>query len=365
MGLCWRSGAAIAAATVFLSLMAGRAAAQPVAPPTPSPATGGDTLPSPYPTTGFAAPTLLPPPAAVYPETAVVAPPAAQVPTPAAAATPAPEVAPAASPIAEAAAPAMADAALVEAPPIDAAANEEVIGELTDTDAAPVRWYYPSYWFGPTPWDTGFELGINGSTGTSDTLSLRTGGYVKREGDRNKIDMSLYYNKTTAEGVETQSNAILDLRNDWLLSESPWTVFVMSQVFFDEFQAFDLNVNANTGIGYQVFDTEWVKLLTRLGAGASREIGGVDDGWVPEAQFGVNYEQKISETRKFYAKTDYFPEFEAFGDYRVLTDIGLEVELTQPANVSLKLSATDRYDSTPNGVRPHNTNYSVLLLWKH
>ena len=31
---------------------------------------------------------------------------------------------------------------------------------------------------------------------------------------------------------------------------------------------------------------------------------------------------------------------------------------------SLKLSASDRYDSTPDGVSPHLLNYSVLLLLK-
>ncbi len=38
--------------------------------------------------------------------------------------------------------------------------------------------------------------------------------------------------------------------------------------------------------------------------------------------------------------------------------------LDEEANLSLKLSAQDRYDSTPNGLRPNDINYSILLLWK-
>ena len=45
-------------------------------------------------------------------------------------------------------------------------------------------------------------------------------------------------------------------------------------------------------------------------------------------------------------------------------DTGWEIELVQPSNLSLKISATDRYDSTPNGANPHLVNYSVLLLLK-
>ena len=325
----------------------------------------------PYPTTGFAppalhtpsvsqSPALLPPPTASYQPTPELAPP-----------LPPSEVPQVASPVSPKAIPEAADP---PQPPSgsDEGAETVIVDEavlddvsLAPADEPPLRWYYPARWFGPVPWDSGFELGINGATGTSDTLSIRTGGYIKRESDRNKVDLSLYYNKTTAEGNETQNNAIFKARDDLMLGQSPWSVFLMSQVFYDEFQAFDLNVNVNSGFGFKVLDEEWVKLRTSLGAGASREFGGVDDEWVPEAQFGFDWEQQITATQKFYAGVDYFPEFEDFGNYRVLTDIGLEVELSCPSNVSLKLSATDRYDSQSDGVEPHNTNYSVLLLWKH
>lgn len=253
------------------------------------------------------------------------------------------------------------------ASPVDTPASDYVDASVDSVMAEPaqvVHWYHPTYWFGPAPWDTSFELGINGSSGTSESLSIRTGGAIKRKTDTTKLDTSLYYNKTSANGDETQSNALFDGRHDWLLGNSPWTVFAMTQVFYDEFQAFDLNVNVNSGLGYQVLDEDWVKLLTRFGAGASREFGGPRDEWVPEAQFGIDYEQQISKTQKFYAKMDYFPEWENFNNYRILTDMGLEIELNRPSNVSLKLSLTDRFDSSPNGVPPHNTNYSVLLLWK-
>ncbi|MEM6654189.1 MAG: DUF481 domain-containing protein [Planctomycetota bacterium] len=235
---------------------------------------------------------------------------------------------------------------------------------LDEEEPVTYVWYQPAYWLGPIPWDTGIELGINGSSGTSESFSLRTGGYVKRESDLHKLALSLYYNNTSADGETTQSNALLDGRRDWLLDNSPWSLFALTQVFYDEFQAFDLNVNVNGGLGYQLVDSEPIKLGSSFGAGASREFGGPEDEWTPEAQLGFNYEQRIYDAHKFYAKVDYFPEWENFNRYRVLSDIGLEIELSRPSNVSLKLSATDRFDSDPDGVRPHNTNYSILLLWK-
>ena len=260
--------------------------------------------------------------------------------------------------------------------PVAVPVAEEAVAE-TILDAEPIQgdtaisgdiegpsWYMPSYWFGPTPWDSGFELGLNGSSGTSDSLSFRTGGFVKREADDYKLNFSLYYNKTSSEGVEVQSNALLDTRYDWLFDDSPWTLFVMSQTFFDEFAAFDLNFNVNSGIGYQWLNEDWAKFTTSIGTGASREFGAPMEEWVAEANFGFSFEQQVDENKKFYAKLDYFPEWEDFSRYRILADMGLEIELVQPSNVSLKFSATDRYDSHPDGAEPHNLNYSALLIWK-
>jgi hypothetical protein len=177
--------------------------------------------------------------------------------------------------------------------------------------------------------------------------------------------MSAYYNKTSAAGIETQSNAKFDLRNDWLFhKESPWTLFGAATLFYDEFQAFDLQVNGNGGVGYRFFHTELMNLTGRVGAGASREVGGPADEWVPEAVFGFDMDQRLTDSQKLYAKLDYFPELDGFAEFRLITDVGWELELHRPSNMSLKLSLTDRFDSTPNGAEPRLLNYSALLIWK-
>lgn len=235
-------------------------------------------------------------------------------------------------------------------------------GAVLDEDPS---WFQPTYWFGPAPWDTGIELGINGSSGTSESLSVSTGGYIKRESRFSKLDLSTKYNRTTDGGAATQNNAQLDVRNDWLLDErSPWTLYGTANVFYDEFQAFDVQVSANTGIGYRFVHKPGLDLIGRFGGGTSREVGGPDDRWVPESLVGLEYSQQLATNQKFYGKLDYYPEWEEMGEYRLVADTGWEIELVRPSNLSLKISATDRYDSTPNGAEPHLVNYSVLLLLK-
>ncbi len=226
-------------------------------------------------------------------------------------------------------------------------------------------WYERAFVLVPAPWDTGIELGLNGSSGTSDSLSLRTGGSMKRESRFSKLDLSSYYNRTTSGGATTQNNAQFDVRNDWLLDEkSPWTLFATNSIFYDEFKAFDVQTNLDTGVGYRFFHEPGLELIGRVGGGMSREFGGPDDRWVPESLFGVEYSQQLSQTQKCYGKVDYFPEWDQVGEYRIVADTGWEVVLVQPSNLSLKISANDRYDSTPDGAEPHLVNYSVLLLLK-
>jgi uncharacterized protein DUF481 len=272
---------------------------------------------------------------------------------------------PAMVPAGPAASPTPTNSELLPAP---SGVTSNVTGEAGGTGVIceePQPWYKLKFLVAPIPWDTGIELGINGSSGTSEAFSMRTGGYIKRESRFSKLDLSTYYNRTSTGGVVTQNNAQFDVRNDWLLDEeSPWTLFATNNVFYDEFKAFDLQTNLDAGVGYRVFHEKELQLITRVGAGTSREFGGPDERWVPESLFGFEFNQQLSLTQKFYGKLDYFPEWDHVGEYRLVADMGWEVVLVQPSNLSLKLSAMDRFDSTPNGAEPNLVNYSVLLLLK-
>jgi putative salt-induced outer membrane protein YdiY len=235
-------------------------------------------------------------------------------------------------------------------------------GKVFSDDAL---WHSPTQWFGVTPWDLGVELGINGSSGTDDTMSMRVGGSLTRESRFSKIDFSTYYNRTASDGLVTQNNATLNFKNDWLLDESvPWTLFGKIDGFYDKFQAYDEQMNVDSGVGYRFWHEPAINLTGRVGAGGSREFGGPNADWTPEGLLGIDYEQKITKAHKLCCKVEYFPDFEDFNEYRIVSEASWEVALVQPSNLSLKISANDRYDSTPDGAKPNLLNYSILMLLK-
>lgn len=226
------------------------------------------------------------------------------------------------------------------------------------------EWYELSYWFGPAKWDAGINFGLNGSQGENRSQSIASGGYLKRDSEFWKLDSDINYNYTSSNELVTQNNAMFDARIDRKLKKSPWTLYVLNQILYDEFQPFNSRVAVNSGVGYKWVDTDDFNLIGRFGAGTSREFGGTDDQWKAEALFGLDYEYLISEKQRFTIKVDYFPEWKDFGLYRVVSDAGWEIDLDKPKNMSLRFTVNDRYDSTPNGVSPNLVNYAVLLNWK-
>jgi putative salt-induced outer membrane protein YdiY len=227
----------------------------------------------------------------------------------------------------------------------------------------PPAWYEPAYWFGPAPWDIGVEFGLNGSEGVNQSLSISSGGHLKRKTRHWKIDSSLSYNKNTSDGVEKQHNGLVDLRVDRRMNNSPWSLYFLHQTLYDEFQAYDLRVSLNSGVGYELFDTETIDIIGRFGTGTSREFGGPDNQWAPEALLGLEYEHALSKMQRLAAKADYYPEWDNFNQYRVVSDVGWEIDLDRPQHLSVKFSVVDRYDSTPNGAKPNELNYSILMIW--
>jgi len=214
------------------------------------------------------------------------------------------------------------------------------------------------------PWKGGFELGLDGTEGNSQTLNFRLGLNAKRSTPQSALTLDLDYRKNTSEAEETAHRAFLDWRFERLFPNSPWTCFVHGSVDYDEFKAFDLRVTADLGLGYQLIKTKTTSLVARAGGGFSHEIGSTDKSYVPEAVFGLDFERQLSRRQKLTFSTEYAPDVTDIGDFRLTSRAGWEVLVDQEMNLSLKLSVLNRYDSTPGDAKPNDLDYSAVLLWK-
>ena len=231
----------------------------------------------------------------------------------------------------------------------------EELEEVIEAEPVVVEGYdggfwQPSQWFNGPIWSFGTELGINGSEGNAQAFSILAGGTIKRETDLHTLEWDVKYGKTQTGGIKTQHFALSNSRWDVKL-DSIWQLYNKNVFEFDEFKAFDVRLVLSGGLTRNVIKTDLTTFSGRFGAGASREYGGGDEEWVPEANFGIDFEHQLTKKQKLKLVTDYYPAWEEVNDFRLVADAHWEIMIDEASNLSLKLGAIDRYDSTPNGPR--------------
>jgi hypothetical protein len=223
--------------------------------------------------------------------------------------------------------------------------------------------FEPGYWYGPL-WSGSLELGLNAAKGNAQSVSIVLGADLKRKTGTHTLSLKADHARTSNRGIDSQHNALGEVRLDRHFGDTRWSLYTLGTLEYDEFKDFDLRLAASMGLGYSVIKNDVTTLTGRFGSGVSREIGGVDESYVPEANFGIDFERELNFRQKLVIKVDHYPDWGNWGSYRIVTDAGWEILLDEEANLSLKIGAIDRYDSTPNGRKANDLNYSFVLLFK-
>ncbi|MEC7407829.1 MAG: DUF481 domain-containing protein [Planctomycetota bacterium] len=213
-------------------------------------------------------------------------------------------------------------------------------------------------------WDSQAELGLDGSSGNASTLGIHTGLESKRTTKYFDVGFDFDYRQTQTRRSTTEDNGRVSSDFDRVFQGTSHAAFTNFGAEWDRFKAFDLRLNLNGGYGYYWIRSDDASLVTRFGAGASREIGAPNDDWIPEAVFGLESDRKWSERYSTKQKIEYFPAWEDFSNFRLVADWSWEASLDEADKLRLKLSVNNRYDSTPQGARRNDLYYSLLLLYK-
>lgn len=255
-----------------------------------------------------------------------------------------------------------------EAKPADAATAEEI--KPTEEIAPPSDemlvndedwWFVPASWYKPLKGS--IELGLNGTEGNSQTFNIRAGANATYNVPWVKHTYEIIHIDNSSDGVQTALNGYFDGRMEFPLSETQWSYFIHSRFEYDEFRDYDARISGDTGLAYDFWKNDKGNLQMRFGASTSREIGGTDTNFVPEATAGLDFKHQINEYQIFSLKSDYYPSVEEFSNYRINSNASWEIIVSKAWGLSAKLSIIDRYDNTPNSRKPNDLNYSALMLW--
>lgn len=209
-------------------------------------------------------------------------------------------------------------------------------GEIVDEVAPP-----------PPEWKGNFSAGLNGKSGNSENVDINMTLNLNRETDWATTDILANYFYSTNQLGTTTDRGFGQFRQERKFDDPRWSWFNQIQLEVDRFRDFDYRIALHTGLAYKVIDEENHKFKLRFGAGASREVGSTNTDWSPELQFGSDWERQLSDTTKIYASVDFFPNVSDFSDYRLNTNTGVDFKLDQERDITFRIFALNRYDSTP------------------
>tara|TARA_B100000700_G_scaffold34760_3_gene33620 strand:- start:5034 stop:5921 length:888 start_codon:yes stop_codon:yes gene_type:complete len=236
--------------------------------------------------------------------------------------------------------------------------------EEIDVVSENIGLWIPTIRVDKTVWDGTIEFGGNGTTGNTSTSRLFASVELERDTRKGELEIDLDYVRSKAGGVVNKHHTLFDVGHQWLKDGSNLSWFAELGLEFDEFRPFDLRLTANGGIQKLFVDNEVTQLSWRFGAGMSQEIGAVEDNVIPEAVFGLILEKQLTSRQLLKVDFDYFPDWSNFTEFRLEAEGSWRFILDEDHGWSLKLSALDRYDSTPGQNRPNDFTYSLVLLWE-
>lgn len=199
----------------------------------------------------------------------------------------------------------------------------------------------------PSLWSGSFAAGLNGKSGNSQSVDLNIEMKWVRETVSSKTDLIANYFYSTNQIATVTDRFFGQARRERKIREGRVSGFGQTAFNWDRFKNYDYRIALHSGLSYEVLKGENRAVTTRWGAGASKEVGAVIDDWIPELQFGADWERKITDTVKTYCNVDYYPSFKNFDEYRVNTNAGLEFLIDRERDINFRIFAFNRYDSTP------------------
>ena len=213
-------------------------------------------------------------------------------------------------------------------------------------------------------WTGTFGAGLNGKSGNSENLDINATLNLQRKtgASTTTILASYFYAENTL--ATTTDRFFGSFRQERNFARNPrWSWFGQATIEVDQFKAFDSRLGLHTGFGFKVYENDIGFLKIRVGGGASRQVGGINDAWVPELQFGGDWERKLTERMKAWASADYFPNVNDFADYRVTSSGGIEYIVDAERNLNLRVFFLNVYDSTPEPTNERNDlDYGIALV---
>lgn len=212
-------------------------------------------------------------------------------------------------------------------------------------------------------WSGRIELGITGQSGNTERLNFLGRAGVLREIPNEQLEFSIAHRYNKEEGNTTENRGEFRGRNTWQFPDTRWDWFLQGRAEWDEFEEWDYRLSLSTGPGYRFIDEEKTFLRGYLGAGVAREFGSDRTELIPEALAGFQFWRKINDHLKWVANGEIYPDLIEFGEFRAWAETSLDINLSEPNNLVLRVGIRDEYDSLSTRERKNDLFYFASFVY--
>jgi putative salt-induced outer membrane protein YdiY len=201
-------------------------------------------------------------------------------------------------------------------------------------------------WSAQAGWESSMNAGANLTRGNSETSGYNAGWAAKHTNrvDQLSLELDGAYGKSAGETTTENVSASADYRK--ALKDSIYG-YLNASFLYDRIAQVDTRLVVGPGLGITLVDRGGWVLGMEVGVAYITESLGTD---APETDdIALRVAQyctcTLSPTATVWQKLEYMPLFARFDDYLLNVEIGIESLVA--GDLSLRIVASDRYDSTP------------------
>lgn len=209
-------------------------------------------------------------------------------------------------------------------------------------------------------WLSNIDVSISGATGNTETMSFRFGFNTVRETERQRTAIDASYSYGESDSVKDRSDATAGVLQDWYLLDSPWGLFATVRYDFDEFKQWRHRASAHGGGTYRFIKREDLMLIGRVGAGVIRQWN--ENDTQGEGLLGLEVNWTIDDRQQLNAATTYYPSFDGFDDYRLVSRAEWRMALDVKRGLNLVAGIESEYESeVPDEFKNHDLRFYAGL----
>jgi putative salt-induced outer membrane protein YdiY len=240
---------------------------------------------------------------------------------------------------------------LADAPPSDE--QSLLLAQIVAINP-PVEDPYEYHWRGKS------NIGLNATSGNSDTTRFHVDSEVTVENDFNRYIAGIDFNRGSDNNLTSVDNWTAYGSYDHFVSEK---LFWNNTISFKQngLQELDLRSAIGSGLGYQFFDADDLRLSTTAGLSYVREDFTIAPSQEFLAfQFGLDYEHQWFDWLRFFFNMQALTSFEDISDFVLRTRSGLRYPISDNFVASLQVNFD--YDNTPSeGAEKEDILYAFTL----